>query len=177
MQRIIGITAIIATTLFAVALFAQGPGERRGGHRTPDALIEYLQLDEEQVAALQENNRALRQEIRTIMQNAREERGTVREELEQDNPNPTIIGQALVDAKEVREAIKAKREEYRANALAVLTGDQQNALAGLQQALDLAPTAKQGVMMNLLEGPEGEMQRGGFGPRRGGGRGPRAGGR
>jgi hypothetical protein len=101
------LVAIVASATFAVVLFAQGPEGRRG-RQTPDALVAYLNLSDTQVAALQENSKAMREAIRAIMESARDGRGDVREELEQDNPNPTIVGQVLVDAKETREAIRAK---------------------------------------------------------------------
>jgi Spy/CpxP family protein refolding chaperone len=155
------LVAIIASAALAGVLFAQGPEGRRG--RTPDALVAYLNLSESQVAALEENNQAMRQAIRAVMESARGERNGVREELKQDNPNPTIVGQALVDAKENREAIRAKTAEFRASALAILTADQQASLAALQQALDLVPTARQAIGANLLESPEGQMGPGGPG--------------
>jgi len=168
------LVAIIASAAFAGILFAQGPEGRRGRH-TPDALVSYLNLRDTQVAALQENNQAMREAIRTIMESAREGRVGVREELKQDNPNPTIVGQALADAKETREAIRAKSAEFRANALAILTPDQQVSLAALQQALELAPTARQAIGSNLLQAPESEMgpgRPGGPFARRGGPGGP-----
>ncbi len=171
------LAAIIASAAFAVALYAQGPDARRT-RQVPEALVSYLNLSEAQVAALQENNQAMREEIRTIMQSARNGRDGVRKELKQDNPNPTIVGQALVDAKETREAISAKREEFRVKALAILTADQQTSLAALQQALELAPTARQAIGANLLEAPEGRMgpgKRGGHFARRGFHGGPRRG--
>jgi Spy/CpxP family protein refolding chaperone len=164
------ITAIIASAMFAVTLFAQAPeGGREGRHggRNLDALVEFLNLTEDQVAAIHENNKAMRQEARAIMQAARDGRSGVRDELNQENPNPTIVGQAMVDAKETREAIKAKREEYRASALEILDDDQRAKLAALQEAMALAPTARQAVGANLLEGPEGAFGPGGKG-RRGG---------
>ena len=156
------LVAIIASAALAVVLFAQGPEGRRG-RQTPDALIAYLNLSDTQVAALQENNKAMREAIRAIMESARGERDGVREELQQDNPNPTIVGQALVDAKETREAIHAKSAEFRGNALAILNADQQASLAALQEALELAPTARQAIGANLLEAPEGQMGSGGPG--------------
>ncbi len=177
------LVAIIASAVFAVTLFAQTPeGGREGrrGGRSLGALVEHLGLTEPQTAALRECNRALREEVRTIMQAAREERSGIRDELNQENPNPTIVGQALVDAKETREAIKAKREEYRAKAAEILTDEQRADLAALQLVLDLAQTARQAIAANLLEAPEGTMGPGGHtGPRsggqRGGQRGPRRG--
>ncbi len=186
------LVAIIASAVFAVTLFAQVPEGgregRRGGHNL-DALVGYLTLGEGQTTALRDNNRALREEIRTIMQAAREGRSGVRDELNQENPNPTIVGQALVDAKATREAIKAIREEYRLTSLEILNTEQQIALEALQQALDLAPTARQAIGANLLERPAGATGFGGSGgphveglrsgpqrqSQRGGQRGPRRG--
>lgn len=168
------LVAIIASAALAVVLFAQDPEGRRG-RPTLDALVAYLNLSDTQVAALHENNKAMREAIRAIMESSRSERDGVREELKQDNPNPTIVGQALVDAKETREAIRAKSAEFRANALAILNTDQQASLAALRQALELAPTARQAVGANLLEAPEGQMGPGGPGGpfgRRGGPGGP-----
>jgi hypothetical protein len=162
------LAAIIASAAFAVGLYAQGP-EGRAERQVPEALISYLKLSETQVTALQENNQAMREEIRTIMQSARNGHEGVREELKQDNPNPAIVGQALVDAKETREAIDAKRDEFRVKALAILTADQKASLESLQQALQLAPTARQAVGTNLLDAPEGGRMGPGRrgGPRRG----------
>jgi len=159
------LVAIIASAALAGVLFAQGPEGRqdRRDRQTPDALAAYLNLSDTQLAALQENNKAMREAVRAIMESARGERDGVREELKQDNPNPTIVGQALVDAKETREAIRAKSAEFRANALAILTADQRASLAALQQSLELAPTARQAIGANLLEAPEGEMGPGGPG--------------
>lgn len=165
------LVALVASAALAAVLFAQGPEGRRG-RQTPDALIAYLNLSESQVAALQENNQEMREAVRAMMESARGERDGVREELKQDNPNPTIVGQALVDAKETRDAIRAKSAEFRAKALAILTADQQASLAALQQALDLAPTARQAIGANLLESPEGEMGPGGPLAGRGGPGGP-----
>ena len=65
-----------------------------------------------------------------------------------------LVGQLTVNLKALREQIKAKRDEQRNQALALLTPSQIEALESLKQAIELGPAAHQAVRTNLLEGPD-----------------------
>jgi len=57
--------------------------------------------------------------------------------------------------------VKELRAQYGSQAQKILTEEQRTSLAALQKALDLMPTVRQAIGLNLLEGPEGFP--GGFG--------------
>jgi Spy/CpxP family protein refolding chaperone len=161
--------------LFAIPVLAQGPPEGpRGPHGLRgQALQEHLQLTEEQQAGLKANRQTLREATKPLMQQMREKRNLLREEMHSETPNAGIIGQLNVEIKELAEQMKAARESSRADAVALLDSNQQAALGELQRALELQGIARQAAGANLLAAPEGGFgMRGGMGP---GPRGPRSG--
>lgn len=180
------ITTTIVTLTLATAAWAQpfnrGGGEGDGPRGKGFAAVqETLELTDDQVEGLKANNQAMREEMRTTFQSTREKREQLKAELESENPNAAIIGQLMIEARTVRDEMKAVRDKYRESALALLDDAQKAKLATLQQALEMAGPARAAIGLNLLEGPGdgpgfgGGSFRGGspFGP---GGRGPRGGG-
>lgn len=167
------LTTVMTAILFAIPVLAQGPPE---GHRGPrglrgEALQQHLQLTEQQQADLKANRQAMREATKPLMEQMREKRNMLREEMQPETPNAGTIGQLNVEVKELAEQMKAARESSRADAVALLDSNQQAALAELQRALELQEVARQAAGANLLAPPEGGFgMRGGFGP---GPRGPR----
>ena len=137
----------------------RGPRRLRG-----QALHNHLQLTEEQVTALRGNQRALREATRPLMQQIREKKRQLREEMNSDAPNAGPIGQLNVEIKDIMGQIKTLREESRASAVANLDGSQQAALEDLERALELQRMAQQAVAANLVAAPKGSFGMGG--PRR-----------
>ena len=135
------LTALLCGTMLAQVPPLEG-GERRGGPRG------------EQVDELQALRRSSRELLMPILQDMREKRAALREAMQQEAPDTALVGQLTVDLKALREQIKAKRDEQREQALALLTPSQIEALDGLKQAMESGPAAHQAVRMNLLEGPD-----------------------
>ena len=169
------LTTVMTAILLAVPVLAQEPPEGpRGphGHRG-QALQQHLQLTEPQQEDLKANRQALREATRPLMQQVREKRNLLREEMRSETSNAGTIGQLNVEIKKLAEQMKAARESSRADAVALLDSNQQAALAELQRALELQGIARQAAGANLLAAPEGGFgMRGGMGP---GPRGPRGG--
>ena len=164
-----------------IVLAQDGPmRDRERRHRTPDEAISALNLTPEQVAALQENQRALREATRSVHQEIAEMGRQLRTEMSQDNPNPSVAGQWLVDMKSKRAEIKATAEQFQTQAVEMLDENQKAALAALDQTREAQPAPRQAGLLGLTSpGPgkggfRGRGPRGGFGPAmegfRGGGR-------
>ncbi len=140
----------------------------KGQHaaRTPDALIAFLNLDDAQVTALQENNKAFREAVRTAMEGKRDQMKQLRDELAKDSPDANLVGQLIIEGKKTREQVGEIRDQYKATAMQTLTDEQKAKLASLEQVTELQPTAREAAGFHLLDGPDNGP---GFGV--GGGRG------
>ena len=162
---------LLATALGAATLVAQRPfgprnaGEGQHAARTPDALIAFLNLDDAQVTALQENNKAFREAVRTAMEGKRDHMKQLRDELAKDSPDANLVGQLIIEGKKTREQIGEIRDQYKATAMQTLTDEQKAKLASLEQVTELQPTAREAAGFYLLDRPDNGP---GFGP---GGRG------
>ena len=161
------LTTVLTAILFAIPVLAQEPPEGpRGPHGLRgQALQQHLELTEQQREDLKTNRQALREATRPLMQQMREKRNLLREEMHSETPNAGTIGQLNVEIKELAEQMKAAREAARADAVALLDSNQQAKLAILQQALELQGLARQAAGANLLAAPKGGLgMRGGMGP-------------
>ena len=163
-------TLTLCTAMATRIVLAQdGPiSDRQHRNRTPDAVISALNLTPEQVTALQENQRAEREATRPILQAIAELGKQLRQEMSQDNPNPAVAGQFLVDMKSKREEIKTTAGQFQAQAVAILDDNQKAALAALEQTRQAQPALHQAGSLGLTSSGPGGRGKGGFG-----GRGPR----
>jgi Spy/CpxP family protein refolding chaperone len=158
---------ILAAALSAPALLAQpGPGARWPRLANLDALKQVLELTDQQVTDL----KAARQdfftnELRPIMEQIREKRQTLREEMQKEPPNASIVGQLQVEIAELGNQIKAKHAAQVEQLRGMLTDAQKAKLDELQKAAELIPAIQQARALSLLEAPEGGFGGGpGFGP-------------
>lgn len=155
--------ACMTAALGATMLVAQGPrGPFQGGRGfSTDEVQSALNLSDEQVTALKANNQALREALKAVMDQAHEKQQAMEAELENANPNPTVVGQLMIDAKNIRAQSNDIRAEYRTKALALLNAEQQSALTALEDSGERSPALREAGMLNLLE-----MDREAFGPGR-----------
>ena len=130
--------------------FAQEPttDERPG----PIALIEYLGLTQDQLEALAEIQAKIHEESQPILEEIKAKRREIYEAMQQDPPDTNLIGMLTVEIEELLADLKAVRDEYHDDAVAVLDADQELLLAELAQALELQNEARQAVALNLLGG-------------------------
>jgi|GEM_PF-2766271 len=181
------------TLLLAAAMVAQTPGPRgrRGGgpdgerpergDRGPriEQLTEYLSLTEDQVAAVGTILTERRTAARENMQAIAEKRRAAMEELKGDNPNAPLVGQLLVEAKQMQGAVKANEAEYIARIQGVLDSTQQARLERLSSMVEYQREIREAQGIGLLPNEAGDVGLGigrrGFGGKRGGPAGRRGG--
>ena len=162
------IVTLSLTALVCGTMLAQGPpfeGAERRGEPRGEQLKMFLELTGEQMDQLKGLGQSSRESLMPLLQEMRQKKTQLRDAMEQESPDSAYVGQMIVDLKELREQLKAKRAENRDQALALLTPSQIDALGSLKQAMELGPAAHQAVRMNLLEGPDRPFGR--MGPRRG----------
>ena len=160
------LTLTISVALATGITMAQdGPmGHRERRNRTPDAVISALSLTPEQVIALQENRRAKREAIRPVHEAIGELGKQLRTEMSQDNPNPSIAGQFLVDMKSKRDEIKTAAGQFQAQAVEILDDNQKAALAALEQIRGTLPALHQAGSLGLTNPGHGDRSVGERGP-------------
>jgi Spy/CpxP family protein refolding chaperone len=155
-------TVSLAMLLSVAVVFAQqgpfGEGPRMGAGQT-DQVKSFLNLSDQQLQDLKNLQTSFRDAAHPLMQQIREKAQTLRQTLQQDSN--ADVAQLKADLASLQGQVKDLRTQYRNQALAVLTEQQKTSLATLQKALEMMPTARQAMGLNLLEGPEGFP--GGFG--------------
>lgn len=123
----IGVAAVlILAALTATAAWSQGPQKRfAGGPRHQAArLVEFLELTDTQKAdwkAVHQAQSGVMKELQTRMA---ENRKSLHEALESDNPNPTEIGELTLAGRDLRSEAEGNRQELRASLEAILTSEQ-----------------------------------------------------
>ncbi len=168
---------IASLTVLAVTLLAQGPGPRtmRGmgsmrGAGNPAALTQYLGLTDAQAAQMKQVNQTFFEAVKPIREQARSTAQQLRQ-LTQNNGDATAIGKLVQAQKDLRDQVKSLADKRNADTQAILTADQKDKLTALQQALTLAPAARQALRMGLIQPPAGagagQMGAGAFGFGRG----------
>lgn len=149
------ITILLATVLSAGAMLAQPKGFTQGRDGSFDAIKTALNLTDQQVEQLQENKNASWEAAQPIREQMLQKRNELTTELEQDNPNPAVVGQLGVDIAQLRKDAIAKRAEFVAQARNILTPTQQGSLAELVETHSSPRAVRQAVALLLVEVPEG----------------------
>ncbi len=149
------------------ALAQDGFGDRP--RRSPDALIEALNLTPEQLDSLRDLRRSQFEAMRPIRGEMRELGRQLREEMSKESPSPTAAGQSLVDMKGKRDEIKALMQQFQEQARGLLDENQNAALNELESGRELGQAIRQATGLGLLDRPErglrGAGGPGGFGGR------------
>ncbi len=110
---------------------AHGPG----GGRILRLASRYLQLTDEQITAARQIFEETRTAAEPLVEQLRASREQLRTLLDQENPDATAIGQAVIAADATREQLRTLREEAKADFRALLTADQQARLDAFLAAL------------------------------------------
>lgn len=148
-------TARAAVLITAVAgmLVAQAPAPP-----PLDALKNYLNLQDSQIQALQQLRQQEMQAIRPLATELAAKHQSLRDQLDRGSTDAAALGKLLLEAESVRKRLIQTRDSYHNQALNVLTAEQKNKLASLEQARKLAPVIWQAQALGLLAPPEpGEM--------------------
>jgi Spy/CpxP family protein refolding chaperone len=157
---------ICSLVLAAGAMLAQPPAGR-----TPNVtdVKAYLGLSDATVTSLEQLLTAERQAVQALAQQIGQKRQDLQAALTAGNSNAATLGQFLLDIAALQKQIDQKRADYRPQAVALLSTDQQTKLKALAAAQALLPAVQEATMLNLLAGPanSGVPGRGGFGGPRG----------
>ncbi|MCS7043664.1 MAG: Spy/CpxP family protein refolding chaperone [Bryobacteraceae bacterium] len=161
--------AVVAAVLLAQPVLAQGwglgPGPRGawGGDPTaaqtqppaPAALKEALGLTDQQMQQILDLRKQAAEANRSVVEQIRAKRQELANLMKAANPDAVKAGQLLVDIRKLEDQRRARLEEFRAKAVALLTADQKQKLADLEKALALGPAARQAVGLGLIVPPQG----------------------
>lgn len=115
------------------------------------ALTQYLGLSDTQVQALQgvqSNRNAANQ---AIYKQISDKQTAINNLIAAGSNDALQIGQLTLDINNLRKQLQTSGAPFRDAALAVLTQDQKNKLAGLTNALQLQPAAYQAINLNLID--------------------------
>jgi uncharacterized membrane protein len=133
-------------------------------------LTEFLGLDDAQLEAITQVRSDYRNAVGENMKTIGEKRRQAFESLASDSPDATLIGQLLVEAKDLEDSVKGREGEFIAKIQAVLTDSQKAQLATLEKMAPYQTEIREGQSLGLLPGEDGEVHLQGGGP--GGPRGP-----
>ena len=144
----------------SILLQAQPPGPRHA----PDvsALKAYLNLTDAQVTSLGDITKAQRDATRTVADELRAKHQAMNTAMRSGSTDSATLNSAAQAIQAGEQRMQSIRQQYQAQAVAVLTPDQQAKLKTLSDAAALAPNIHEAAMLGLINPPAG-------GPRGGGG--------
>lgn len=133
-----------------------GPGWAAAAQNPPAraALKEALGLSDQQMQQLLDLRKETAGDNRAVVEQIRSKRQELAALMQSANPDPAKAGQLLVDIKKLEDQRKARVEEFRTRALALLTAEQKQKLADLEKALTLTPAARQAAGLGLIAPPQ-----------------------
>jgi hypothetical protein len=149
---------LCSLVLAAGALLAQPPAGR-----TPNVtdVKAYLGLSDATVTSLEQLLQTEHQAVQALAQQVAQKQQELQAALKAGNSSAAVLGQFLLDIAALQKQIDQKRTDYRPQAVALLTTDQQTKLKALAAAQALIPAVQEATMLNLLAGP---ARPAGFGP-------------
>ncbi len=165
------IATVSLVVLVGAAFLLAQQGTFRRGEPTYDELQEIMGLSDQQVEDLKAVNTAFRESIQPLAGDLSDLRGALREQVQSDTPDVTLIEQLQAEIQNIKDQIHQQADEFRAAALGILTSEQVDTLAALDEALSVQGAIRDAIGLNLLEVSDGP--RAGFGNSRRGPSGPR----
>jgi Spy/CpxP family protein refolding chaperone len=152
----VGIALLIGPSDAAAQPF--GPGEGGPGSRGPRGPGRFLELTEDQQEAARQIFEQRRPEMQALREQVRENRALLRDELESGSPDPTSVGELVIEGHALRQRGRTMREESKEAFESLLTPEQKRKLEMLEAARAVGGS----------RGPRGKMgSRGGASPFRG----------
>lgn len=148
----LAILALAATSI----LCAQNPGFRARSGQAPaagKALQEQLQLTDQQMTQLRDLRKQQFEAMKPQLQQLRTATQSLRDLTQSANPDAAAVGKQTLEVKNLREQIRAGREDLDKKARAVLTPQQLEKLKDLEAALKMVAAGRQAQALGLIEGP------------------------
>lgn len=151
----LGATAVLGASA-ATAQQPFGPGEGRQGTAGFRGPARILDLTEDQQAAAREIFEQSRPRMEALHARTRENREALHDALENDPPDPFVVGELVIERHALQEQGRALREESKQAFAAILNAEQKSKLETLEAARALTG----GKGHRGMRGPRG----GGWGP-------------
>jgi Spy/CpxP family protein refolding chaperone len=120
--------------LGSAALAQQSPDGSGKGQRPHDRMTEYLGLSAEQRDSMRALRKEHQKETEPLRAEGRELHEKLRSLLDQDNPDPSAVGTAMLAVKQHETKMKASHEAFEGKLKAQLTPQQQQKFDALKAA-------------------------------------------
>jgi hypothetical protein len=145
------------------ALFAQGPQPPQQPQQPqgppPTAEVKaFLQLSDPQIQQLRDLTDSMAGANRTRNQEIAQKQQQLNDLLQQGSTDANALGRLLIDIQTLRKQVGATAENFRTQAVALLTDAQKTRLKQLEDSAKLAPAVQQAVSLNLLAPPARQPQ-------------------
>ena len=150
------IVLTVAVVLASGTLLAQRGqrDDRRRGEREQQTLREAIDLSAEQRSEIDDIRRANRNEVREIFQTARENGEKLREEMRKENPDSAVVGRLMVATQAAGKEARAKQDELREKARAVLSAEQTAKLEDMEGDRASRRALEQARELGLIARPD-----------------------
>ncbi len=134
-------TAIVSILLVALSAgITLGQGRRNNrqpfGERMIQRLQRTLNLTESQMNGIRALDQTRRAEMEATQLERRTKREAVKALMDQPNPDPTVLGRAMLEMRETREKVRTINERFRSGINGLLTPEQQLLLRSRQRPQD-----------------------------------------
>ena len=153
---LLGLTT--AVLLAQTATPPAGTGRGAQGRPAVKALQTALGLSDQQLQQLVQLRKDEQSLLLPIRQQVRDKREALQTARESANPNPTTVGQLVLDLQKLQDQVRSTNEDYHNRALAVLDAAQKGKLDNLQQSVQRPAQARPLIMaaraLNLLLPPK-----------------------
>lgn len=150
--------AIAAATLSAQ--YGPRPDRNRPqGPRGPrvSELADFLGLTPTQLETVAQIQRDYRNAVHDNLQAIAENRRQANVSLDSDSPDATLIGQLLVQAKQMEDSVRSREDEFISQMQAVLTDSQRTKLSSLDRMVPYQTEIREAQALGLLAGEDGEL--------------------
>ena len=153
-MKIRNTTLTIAAMAVAGSMMLQAQ-PHRGGPPDLTAIKTYLNLTDAQVTSLHEVAKAERQASQPVATDLRSKHQALSTALRGGTTDAGTLATMTQAVQAGEQKMLALRQQYQAQATALLTGDQQAKLKALSDAAALMPSVHEAAMLNLITPPAG----------------------
>ena len=136
------LATVVTVGLLGGAVMAQQPpehGKRGGPGARGDRMAEYLGLSAEQKTSIEALRDEQRKQGEPLRAEGREVHQALRTLMDQDSPDPTALGAAMIAVKQHEAKMKASHDAFEAKLKAQLTPEQKQKFEALKAAREVGP--------------------------------------
>ncbi len=152
-----------AVLMAQTAMPQNAPRQRAQGRPVVTALQTAIGLSDQQVQQLVQLRKQEQQALQPVRQQVRDKRQALQAARQSANPDPTTVGQLVLDLQKLVAQVRSANQDYHSRALALLDAGQQGKLQDLQKSVQAGSGDRRALMaaraLNLLVPPRMRGQR------------------